>query len=268
MSRLNRLVANVQHLFDIYQYGEAGRQIRGFLWDEFADWYIEISKYPLYGSNVTAKQNTRRVLVYVLETSLTLLHPFMPFVTEELWSYLPNRQNPLIISRWAEANPAYLDDKAEADMNVLMDIVRGIRNVRVEYEVDPGKRITAIIAPGSYQAQIEGYNYLFSRLCNVAEIQMLNGTAPEDSASLVVSDVTVYLLLAGLIDYKAEIERLEKELGKLNESIAKSQATLSNEGFVSRARPDVVQRERDKLIDLQASAAQITTRLADLHAKI
>jgi valyl-tRNA synthetase len=268
LSRLNRLVANVQKLFDIYQYGEAGRQIRGFLWDEFADWYIEISKHPLYGNDQTAKQNTRRVLVYVLDTCMRLLHPYMPFVTEEIWRYLPERDTALILAKWAKADESYIDDKAEANMDVLMEMVRGIRNVRIEYDVDPARRISVLVAPGSHRENIQQYSYLFSRLCNVADLQLLEGATPEEAASVVVSDATVYLPLKGLIDFAAEVERLEKERAKLQEQIVKSEAMLNNEGFVSRARPDVVQRERDKLTDLQASASQIDSRLVELRARI
>jgi valyl-tRNA synthetase len=268
LSRLNRLIASVQKLFDIYQYGEAGRQIRSFLWDEFADWYIEISKHALYGGDETAKQNTRRVLVHTLDTCLRLLHPFMPFVTEEIWSFLPGHDKPLIISQWPETNTALIDDQAEAQMDTLMDMVRGIRNVRAEYDVDAGRRISVVVAPGSHAENIQSHDYLFARLCNVSDLQLLNGAVPDDAASVVVSDVTIYLPLKGLIDYAAEIERLSKEQGKLQDQIAKSEATLSNEGFVSHARPDVVQRERDKLTELQASAQQIDLRLQELRSKI
>ncbi|MBC8170045.1 MAG: class I tRNA ligase family protein, partial [Anaerolineae bacterium] len=227
------------------------------------------SKYPLYGSDETARQHTRRVLVYVLDTCMRLLHPYMPFVTEEIWSYLPHSDDkPLILAAWAKADESYIDDQSETSMDVLMEMVRGIRTVRMEYEVDPGKRITAAIAPGSHRANIEAYNYLFSRLCNVAEMHIIDGTAPEDSASVVVSDATVYLPLKGLIDFAAEIERMEKDQGKLQEQITKSESTLANENFVARARPDVVQKERERLAELQASAAQIASRLVELRAKV
>ena len=266
VSRLNRLIGSVQYLFDIYQYGEAGRQIYDFLWGEFADWYIEISKYPLYEGDAKAKENTRRVLVHVLDTALRLLHPYMPFVTEEIWQYIPHQGEALIIAKWSQSEEAYLDDKAESDMNVLMDLVRGIRNVRTEYNVDPAKRITAVMSAGGQKANIEKYGYLFARMCNVSEVSILatKAAAPDDSASVVVSDVTAYLPLAGLVDVAAECERLTKEQTRLTDQIAKSQNTLSNEQFVRRAKPEVVERERTKLADLQTSAAQIAERLAAL----
>ncbi len=164
VSRLNRVVGSVQYLFDTYQYGEAGRQIYDFLWGEFADWYIEISKYPLYEGDAKTKQNAQRVLVYVLDTSLRLLHPYMPFVTEELWSYIPHQGETLLIAKWPQSDAAYLDERAETEMNILIELVRNIRNVRSEYNVDPAKRITAQIAPGSYRTVVDKYSYVFARL--------------------------------------------------------------------------------------------------------
>ena len=267
-SRLNKLVASVQRLFDTCQYGEAGRQIDDFLWGEFADWYIEISKYPLYQGDDQAKTNARRVLVHTLDTCIRLLHPFMPFVTEELWSYLPNRLGkPLILASWPEANTGYLDDQAEEDIGVLIDLVRGIRNVRDEYQVEPSRKITALIAPGSRQSLFETQDYLFARLCNTtASLLPAGSSAPPQAASVTVGDATAYLPLADFVDVAAECERLGKERDKLMDQITRSQAQLSNEQFVSRARPDVVEKERTRLAGLQASAGQISERLAGLCA--
>jgi valyl-tRNA synthetase len=239
-----------------------------FLWSEFADWYIEISKHPLYQGSDEEKAVTRRVLVDVLETCLRLLHPYMPFVTEEIWQYIPHEGETLMLAKWPQADLIRIDEQAENEMNVLMDMVRGIRNARLEYEVDPGRRIKAIIAPGSYRQAISNYGYIFSRLCNVSEIELLdaNAAAPGDSASVVVSDATAYLPLAGMIDIQAECERLKKEQAKLQEQIERTQKQLGNEQFVSRARPDVVERERSRLADLQASAEQIARRLTALCA--
>ncbi|MCC6805400.1 MAG: valine--tRNA ligase [Anaerolineae bacterium] len=266
-SRLNKLIAGVQRLFDTYQYGEAGRQIDDFLWGEFADWYIEISKHALYQGDAQAKANTRRVLVTVLDACLRLLHPFMPFVTEELWSYLPNSDGkPLILSAWATADESYVDDAAEAEMQLLIDLVRGIRNVRDEYNVEPGRKITALVLPGSRPTLFETHDYLFARLCNVATLRLLSAddSAPTHAASVIVGDATVYLPLADFLDVAAECERLSKERNKLLEQIARVQAQLANEQFVSRARPEVVERERARHASLQASAEQIAERLAGL----
>ena len=266
LSRLNRLVATVQRLFDTYQYGEAGRQIDDFLWSEFADWYIEISKYPLYQGSAAEKTNTQRVLLHVLDTSLRLLHPYMPFVTEELWSFIPHEGDALIIARWPQADEAYFDDAAETALTALIEMVRGIRNVRDEYKVEPGRKISAQVDAGSLTSAIDQYRYLFARLCNVAELHILgeDETAPDQAATVVVGDATIYLPLADFVDLAAECERLTKEQGKLREQIVKIEGTLANEQFVSRAKPDVVERERSRLAALQASEAQITERLSGL----
>ncbi|MBI5671503.1 MAG: valine--tRNA ligase [Chloroflexi bacterium] len=266
VSRLNRLIGSVQYLFDAYQYGEAGRQIYEFLWNEFADWYIEMSKHPLYEGDAGAKTHTRRVLVTVLDTCLRLLHPFMPFVTEELWQYLPHQGEALMLARWPAVNEACLDEPAENTMNVLMDLVRGVRNVRTEYGVDPARRIEALVSPGSYRDVLQQYSYIFARLCNVSHLKLLDAGAgaPEQAASVVASDVTLYLPLAGMVDIQAECDRLNKEQARLEEQIKRSQAMLANEQFVSRAKPEVVERERTRLAELQASSTQLAERLAAL----
>ncbi len=266
LSRLSTLVGSVRRLFDVYQYGEAGRQIDDFLWGDFADWYIEVSKHPLYQGSDQEKENTLRVLVYVLDTGLRLLHPFMPFVTEELYQYLPHQGDALIIARWPEASARYSDGGAETTMSVLIDLVRGVRNVRSEYNVEPSRKITALVQPGSYSSQLKQYEYLFARLCNVSEVKLLDheAPAPDQSASVVVSDVTFYLPLADFVDAAAECDRLTRELTKLQEQIGKSEATLGNEQFIARARPDVVERERAKLSDAQASASQLRERINSL----
>ncbi len=266
LSALNKLVGTVQHLFDIYQFGEAGRQIRAFLWDEFADWYIEASKYALYGEDAQAKAQTQQVLFHVLETCVRLLHPFMPYVTEEIWSYLPGRSGLLIVAPWPVRDAAYVDDRAEADMDVLRELIRGVRNLRLDYNVEPAKKLTAFIAPGSHEQSIGAHRFLFARLCNVAEVSFVE-RAPDESASMTVSDAVLYLPLAGLIDYSAEIERLEKEQAALAQRIAKSEGMLANEGFTARAKPEVVQRERDSLSEMKATYSKNAERLNEIQSK-
>jgi valyl-tRNA synthetase len=266
LSRLSGLVANVQRLFDTHQYGEAGRQIRDFLWDEFADWYVEISKNALYGQNEAAKQRTREVLLHVISSSLRLLHPFMPFMTEEIWHHLPGIRTALIVSSWPVSEPQFIDAQAEADMDLLRDLVVKIRNVRAEYSVDPGKRIQAIADAGSHTALIEQYGDVFSRLCNVERVDLLTpgSAAPEQSSTVISGDVTVYLPLAGMVDLAAECDRIKKELDNVKAQIAKTEGMLNNEGFVSRAKPEVVERERAKLADLSSRRATMEERLGAL----
>jgi valyl-tRNA synthetase len=265
LSRLNRLIALVTRLFDKYQYGEAGRQIDEFLWGEFADWYIEISKKPLYQGSDQEKADTQRILVTVLDSCMRLLHPFMPFVTEEAWGYLPHEGQALIIADFPVADTRYENDATERQMETLIELVRGIRNVREEYKVEPGRKINAIVAAPSPEI-VREYSYLFARLCNVGELTFigLDQPAPLQAAAIIVGDVTFYLPLADLVDTAAECDRLSKEKLKTEEQITRSNGMLSNEQFISRARPDVVERERLKLAELRAALDQIAERLTNL----
>lgn len=266
MSRLNALIRRIQYLFDIYQYGEAGNQILSFMWDEFAPWYLEIAKHPLYNGTEAEKIAARRVMVHILDTCLRLLHPYMPFMTEEAWRYIPHDGDALIVASWPTVDEAYVDETAEAEMAIFMELVRGIRTTRLDYKVDPSKRISAMVDPGSQRENIERYAYMFGRLCNVHEVSIMDkGTStPPNAASIVASDAVVYLPLEGMIDLKAECERLTKEADSLQEQIAKVTAKLSNGDFVNKAPEKVVQRERDRLAELQASATQINERLQEL----
>ena len=262
MSRLTTLVETVDRLFENYQYAEAGRQILEFAWDDFAPFYIEISKHVLYGDDDAAKSITRQTLVYVMDSILRLLHPYMPYITEEIWQHLPHEGEALIVAAWPESPTAY-DEAAEDALALLIGLVQEVRLVRNEYGVDPGKRISAIADPGSYADALQRYGYVLSRLCNVASLDV-NGSAPEQAASIVVADVTLYLPLQDMIDFEAERGRLQKELDNLVKQIEGSQRQLANENFVNKAKPDVVQRVRDKLDDLQASRAVVEERLKSL----
>ncbi len=267
LSRLNTLVGSVQRLFDTYQYGEAGKQIYSFLWQEFAPWYIEISKHPLYRGTDDEKMAARQVLVHVLDTSLRLLHPFMPFATEEIWRYLPIEGEALIVAQWPEADESLINGQAEAEMNILMEMVRQIRDIRNnQYNINPGKKIKALIAPGNYAKMIDKYQYMFGRLCNVPDVEILavDANAPENAASAIISDVTVFLPLADIIDFEVECQRLKKEQETIQGQLAKTEGMLNNENFVNRAKPEVVQRERYRLEELQASAQQIEARLSEM----
>jgi valyl-tRNA synthetase len=264
VSRANKLIANVTRLFEAYQYGEAGRQIRDFLWDEFADWYVEISKNALYGDDAAAKSRVRGVLLYGLDVILRLLHPYMPFITEEIWGYLPARTSPLIMAKWPEPTPARIDDGAESQMDTLRDLIVKIRDVRATYKVEPAKRIAVVADAGDSAGLLTGHAEVFARLCNVERIDLLAGAAPDQAAAVVSGEVTVYLPMAGMVDLSAERERLTKELEALTKQIQKTEGMLANEQFVSRAKPEVVEKERAKLADLRETQAAIEDRLKGL----
>jgi valyl-tRNA synthetase len=266
LSRLAGLVSNTQRLFDTFQYGEAGRQMLDFLWSEFADWYVEVSKLALYSGDAERREQALDVLAYVINTGLRLLHPYIPYITEEIWRYLFPGQGALIIAAWPQANPAHPDAAAETELAILMDLVRGIRNARAEYKVEPGYKISAAIDPGGHRRLIEQYADLFGRLCNVDKIALLEAdtAAPGQAATIISADVTVYLPLADLIDLDAERERLRRELENLDQQISRTAGLLANADFIAKARPDVVQREYGKLEALTASRQAVEERLRAL----
>ena len=268
LSRLNGLIATVQHLFDTYLYGEAGRQVYDFLWGEFADWYIEISKATLYAEDAdpAAQATTRRVLVHVLETCLRLLHPYMPFITEEVWQHLPHTGETLMLARWPQADPTFIDQAAEADMTLLIDLIRGIRNARSEFGVEPGRGVTALFKADGRAGLIESHRDLFARLANVAELRFWDGdgAGPSQAAAVVAGEVTCFLPLAGLIDIEAERARLSKALDDNRAQIARTEAQLNNADFVSKARPEVVERARARLANLAAERESLQGRLKAL----
>jgi len=271
ISRHNRLIQNVTRLMDSYQFGEAGRQLYDFLWGEYCDWFIEIAKIRLYGDQLLARATAQQVLIHVLEQSLRLLHPFMPFVTEEIWQHLPydtdpSMPNALMVTPWPEAGE--IDEEAEANMSLIMEVIRAIRNARAEYDVEPGRHITAMIAAGSHYGTLTGQRDILTRLARVDPDRLTIATTlptkPEKAVSLVVGNVEVYLPLAGMVDLHAEQERLNKELAEVQGQITRTGELLANEGFASKAPPHIVERERSKLADLEQHATKLRERLEGL----
>src|SRR5690606_2648628 len=235
LSRLNHLIASVNRLFDSYLYGEAGRQIYDFLWSEYADWYIEIAKNALYGGDEQARQRTLHVLTHVLDQCLRMLHPFVPFVTEEIWQHIPHEGETLMLARWPEADESRYDGTAEDEMGLLMELIRGIRNIRAEYKVEPGRKIAVDVEAGEDAAMVDAQRQIFERLANVEAATMTVAARlaekPEQAVSVTVDGVTAFLPLAGMVDLDAERERLRRELESLKSQIARSEQLLANEGF-------------------------------------
>ncbi|MFQ5813685.1 MAG: class I tRNA ligase family protein, partial [Anaerolineae bacterium] len=251
-----------------YNFGEAGRQIYDFLWGEYCDWFIEMSKIRLYGEDDEAKDTAQQVLVHVLDRTMRLLHPFMPFVTEEIWQHLPHEGEALIVAPWPEAGP--MDGAAEAEMSLIMEIVRAIRNARAEYKVEPGRRIEAIIATGEdYELLSSQRDILITTARLDAEklhIARTLETKPAQALALVVGGVEVYLPLAGMVDLERERQRLNAEIEEVSKGIAGSEKLLTNEDFLAKAPAQVVNRERDKLAGYRQRQAKLQERLRSLQA--
>ena len=263
LSRYHRLAADVTRLFDDYQLGEAGRQIYEFLWGEYCDWYIEMCKVRLKGEDAPAADAARQVLTYVLEGSLRLLHPFMPFVTEAIWQYLPHTGEALIVADWPTAGAQ--DAAAEAQMSGLMELVRAIRNARSEYNVEAGRRIAAQVAAGDQAAFLQQQHAVFESLAHIDGARLVIAehlaAKPEQALSLVVPGYECYLPLAALVDLDKERARLSAELAQLEQDLARTETLLANNGFVSKAPAAVVQKERDRLTEYVERRAKLAERL-------
>jgi valyl-tRNA synthetase len=247
LSRLADATREVTRLVDEYQLHEAGRQLYEFIWSEFCDWYIEAAKVRLYGD--APDPVVPQTLAYTLEHTLRLLHPFMPFVTEELWQHLPHAGDAVIVSAWPEAGTVYPDE--EAQFATIMDAVRLIRNARGEHGVDPARRVQAVIYPG---ADYDAYRSLAAEVQSLARLDADSfdlgegePSAPGKSVAIVSGGATIYLPLAGMVDLAAERARIEKDIEGVRAEIGRIDSQLRNENFVSRAPANVVDAQRERL---------------------
>jgi valyl-tRNA synthetase len=289
ISRAHQLATDVTRLMNEYQFGEAGRQIYDFFWSDFCDWYLEIAKVQMAGAGDTpARATTAAILRSVLDRSLRLLHPFMPFVTEEVWQYLIGAggidgieadqgdgverreiimpRPALIVARWPEANPRQIDERALADFALLREITTRIRDARSQLNVEQSRRIPAVIVAGAKAKSLKEQTPLLMQLARTETPEIVAKLAkkPEQSMSLLVQGVEVYLPLAGLIDLDKEVKRLDGEIAKAQADLERIQAKLANEQFVSRAKHEVVQTERDRLAAAKEALAKLQARRQEL----
>jgi len=275
-AKLQQLIRDVERLFQTFQYGEAGRQIYEFLWSDFADWYVEVAKGQLADESTRAQ--TTVTLARIFDTALRLLHPFTPFVTEELWGHLRQAiiESPisdlasdwpeaLIIARWPEArDPEGWEESKIADFELIQEIVRSIRNVRAEKGVAPSKRIAATIASGAKVDLLKEQSKVVASLAGLSEsdliITSLLADKPKDAVALVVGTVEIYLPLAGMVDLAEEKTRLEKELKEAESHIARLEKLLAGD-FANKAPAALVQKEREKLAAYKETAEKIKVQL-------
>lgn len=269
VSRYDALVAEVTRLFDNYQLGEAGRLLYDFLWSEFCDWYIEVSKLRLNSPDPAIKGVTQQVLVGVLEGALRLLHPFMPFLTEELWHNLPHDGESLIIAPWPEAS-GQRDAGAVAQFEGLQEVIKGIRNAKSEAKVESKKVAAIIAARPEFKSLFEREKELIIRLAGVEagklEIHDTNSLpeAPKQALSIVTDAATVYLPLAGMLDLDVERARLGREIEEARKQVERGEKTLSNANFTDRAPAAIVAKEREALASNRERLTALEQRLADL----
>jgi len=252
-----------------YELGEAGRAIYEFLWSEFCDWYIELTKARLYDKeNVRAKNTALYVLRTVLERTMRLLHPFMPFLTEEIWQKLPHEGRSIMRAPWPEVDEKEIDAEAEAAMTAIMEVIKVTRNLRAELGTPPGKKSALLlrVRDAALADVFAAHTDYFHALASASEVIFLAEDAPdpENVVTGALAGAAVYLPLAGLIDVEKETARLTKERDNLEKEIARLSGKLANAGFTSKAPAAVVAAEREKLAGYEEKIGLIRSRLADL----
>ena len=244
LSRLNQTAAATRLNLDRYELGEAARGIYEFIWDDFCDWYVELSKNALYKGTDAERLHSQRVIVYVLRSALELLHPFMPFITEEIWQKLPHDGETIVLAPYPDFEEAFDDQDAAADMGMMIDMIKALRNLRAEMKVPLGQKAKVILAADEREKEIisENAGYL-DKMAAIDEVEFIamNDEAPKGAAAAILGDIRIYLPLAGLIDMDKEKARLEKEMAKTEKEIARLSGKLSNEGFLAKAPAEVVE---------------------------
>jgi len=268
ISRINSVIKEMTSALEKYEIGIAAQKIYDFIWDEFCDWYIEMVKPRLYGDNMESRETAQKVLLHVLENILKLLHPFMPFITEEIWQHLPERQKPLIVSDWPNYEEEYENKEAEKKMSFVMSAIKGIRNARQGMNVAPSKKASLIFVTREDDIKdiIEYGRRYFINLASADNIliQEDKESLGENNLSVVLDRCEVFIPLKDIIDIDKEIERLEKEKEKLEGELKRVKGKLSNEGFVSKAPKEVVDKEREKLEKYENMMEKVLQRLNSL----
>jgi valyl-tRNA synthetase len=271
LSRLNRLILSVEDLMSGFQFGEAERQIHDFFWAEFCDWYIEIAKIRMARSDFSPLP----MLAFTLDAALRLLHPFMPFITEELWQGLKQRlpegslDSPsIIIASYPTGNENLIDAEAEVVMDTVIEIIRSIRNSRAEHRVEAGKWIEARVYTDRLQSAISEKSDAIETLAKARPLAILNRTQrqvkEENALVLVLKEAEVVLPWAGMVDMVAERDRLEGEIGTLGNQIERLEQRLKDKAFVAKAPAAVVDKEREKLQSFKDKLLRLKQELTQL----
>ncbi len=273
LSRLSRTISSVTSLMDDFQFGEAQRQVHDFLWGEFCDWYIEIAKIRL-GSTDKEVASPLPVLVHVLETSLRLLHPFMPFITEELWQrlkqHLPWQEaESIMVAPYPEARGIATDPESERVMESIIEIIRSIRNARAQYKVDSTRWVEAQIYGGKLTPAITPYSQAIQTLARAKPIAFFDSrqeTPPRENALvLVLKETEVVIPMESMVNLEAEKKRLQKEIERNQAEVAKLEARLKDRDFLTKAPAAVVDKEKNKLAERKAKLERLKQKLSECH---
>ena len=260
IGRFNKVVKNVQNSLENFELGIAVQNLYDFIWDVFCDWYIEVAKIRLNGEDLQGKKTARAVLVYVMSNTLKLLHPFMPFITEEIWQALPHDGETIMTSKWPEFSTDLAFETEEQNFQIIMDAIRAIRNRRNEMNVPPSKKAKVVIV--SERAELfESCASFIKGLASASEVELNDNYNPDGAVTVVTDAATIYIPMKELMDFSKELERLEKDLAKANVDKEFFEKKLNNPGFVAKAPEKVVNEQREQL-------SKVLERIENLMAGI
>ncbi|MDN2453037.1 valine--tRNA ligase [Lactobacillus sp. UCMA15818] len=268
ISRLNETIGEVTRLFDSFEFGEAGRALYNFIWNDFCDWYIEMSKEDLNGTDEQAKKDTQNILCYVLDQTLRLLHPIMPFVTEKIWLEMPHDGESLVTAKYPEYAAADVDEVAQSEMENLIELIKAVRNSRAEVNAPMSSAIEILIKTSSEKTKkiFEANVDYIERFCHPKKLKISAAVvAPDLAMTSVITGAEVYLPLADLINIDEEILRLQKEVKKLESEVTRGEKKLGNKRFVANAPAEVVTQEREKLGEYKTKLEATKERIATLE---
>ena len=259
LSKLNTLIAQVTDNLERYELGIAVQKVYDFFWDDYCDWYIELTKARLYGEEAQSKQTAIQVLVYVLDQTLRLLHPFIPFITEEIWQSIPHQGQALIVAPWPKTDAALAFPQEETQMEAVTQAIRAVRARRAEMNVPPSKKATLYVVTEKTAVFTQGIPFI-QRLAYAGEV-VVSPADPDgagDMVSAVTADARLYIPLDQLVDVAGELTRVNRELEKAEKNLAATEGKLANEKFTARAPEAVVNAEREKAEKFRALIAQLT----------
>ena len=265
LDRLNETITSVNYNAEKFEFGEVSRYLYGFVWDDFCSWYIEMAKLPLQSDDEMAKTSTKMVLAHVLNSIIKLLHPFMPFVTEEIYQMIADASGSISTSDWPVVNEGWHNPEATKQFTLMMNIIKAVRNIRAEADAAPSRPIKiAIHATGSMDVMLENRAYL-EKFCNPSELLISQEIAmTEEAMTATLTEGTIYVAMDGLVDKTAEIKRLETELKKLAGEVKRAEGKLTNEKFTSKAPAELVEEERAKLANYQGKFEAVEARLLQM----
>ncbi|HEC2173647.1 TPA: valine--tRNA ligase [Staphylococcus delphini] len=269
LTRLNETIDTVTQLSDKYEFGEVGRVLYNFIWDEFCDWYIEMSKIPMNGDDEAQKNVTRSVLSYTLDRIMRLLHPFMPFVTEHIWQNLPHEGESIVTSAWPTVDQALVFEESKDVMEQLVEIIKAVRQSRLEVNTPLSKEIPIKIQAKNETIQqlLKTNQHYLERFCNPSTLEIETQIdIPDKAMTTVVAAGEVILPIEGLIDMDKELERLEKDLQKWQKELDRVNKKLSNDNFVNKAPEHVINEEKEKQVKYQEKYDGVKARIEQLKA--